>query len=68
VTAHQVRTSDGEVSMIPVEAMRRTAGLIPRARLEIFGAGEGGSHFMFWENPAQFNHLIRDFAGPKGSS
>lgn len=56
----------GEASTIPVEAMKHTAELVPGARLEVFGAAEGGSHFMFWENPARFNRLIRDFAGLKG--
>lgn len=47
-----------EASMIPASAMRTTAALIAGARLEIFSAAAGGSHFMFWENPDRFNELL----------
>jgi non-heme chloroperoxidase len=36
---------------------------IPGARLEVFGAEEGGGHFMFMENPRRFNALVREFLG-----
>ena len=34
---------------------------MPQARVEIFGEAEGGSHFMFLENPAKFNQVVREF-------
>ena len=37
------------------------ASMIPKARLEIFEADEGGSHFMFMENPQKFNRISLDF-------
>jgi non-heme chloroperoxidase len=36
---------------------------IPKARVEIFEAAEGGSHFMFLENPVKFNQIVREFIG-----
>jgi pimeloyl-ACP methyl ester carboxylesterase len=36
---------------------------IPGARVEIFEEEEGGNHFMFMENPAKFNQLVREFMG-----
>ena len=36
---------------------------IPGARVEIFDEHEGGSHFMFLENPAKFNQIVRAFMG-----
>ncbi|KAI1472508.1 alpha/beta-hydrolase [Daldinia caldariorum] len=30
-------------------------------RVEIFEKGEGGSHFMFWENPEKFNRILEEF-------
>ena len=29
--------------------------------LELFGADEGGQHFMFMENPAKSNAIIKEF-------
>ncbi len=37
------------------------ASQIPGARLRIFTRHEGGSHFMFLENPPLFNATLRDF-------
>lgn len=48
-------------SVFPAESQAWIAGQIPGARLEIFGADEGGSHFMCMENPKRFNALLRDF-------
>ena len=48
-------------SLAPASCMRWVARQIPGARLEMFGAGEGGSHFMFVENPEKFNRLVLDF-------
>jgi pimeloyl-ACP methyl ester carboxylesterase len=36
---------------------------ISGARVEIFDEHEGGSHFMWLENPAKFNQLVRAFMG-----
>jgi non-heme chloroperoxidase len=36
---------------------------IPKARVEIFDECEGGSHFMFLENPVKFNQIVREFIG-----
>jgi pimeloyl-ACP methyl ester carboxylesterase len=36
---------------------------IAASRLELFGADEGGQHFMFMENPAKFNTVVRQFLG-----
>jgi non-heme chloroperoxidase len=53
----------GEASLAPATAIRWTAQQIPGARLEMFGADEGGSHFMFAENPHKFNRMVLDFLG-----
>ncbi len=34
---------------------------IPGERVEIIDEHEGGSHFRFLENPAQFNQIVREF-------
>ena len=39
------------------------AAKIPGAKLALFSAEELGSHFMFWENPAKFNAVVREFPG-----
>lgn len=36
---------------------------IKGSRLEIFEEDEGGNHFMFLENPAKFNRIVREFLG-----
>ena len=36
---------------------------IPQSRVEIFDEAEGGSHFMFMENPLKFNQVVREFMG-----
>ena len=50
-----------EASLAPVSSIRWIAEQIPGAILEIFGADEGGSHFMFAENPDRFNRVVLDF-------
>ena len=50
-----------EASLAPAPCMRWVARQIPGARLEMFGAEEGGSHFMFVENPEKFNRLVLSF-------
>jgi non-heme chloroperoxidase len=51
----------GEASLAPASSMRWIAEQIPGAVLEIFGANEGGSHFMFAENPEKFNRVALNF-------
>ena len=53
----------GEASLFNPQSQRWNASQIPRARLELFTEEEGGSHFMWLENPQRFNALIRDFIG-----
>lgn len=53
----------GEASVTPTSSVAWIAEQIPGARLEIFGSEEGGSHFMFVENPEHFNSLVADFMG-----
>ena len=36
---------------------------IAGSRLELFGADEGGQHFMFMENPDKFNTVVAQFLG-----
>jgi pimeloyl-ACP methyl ester carboxylesterase len=48
-------------SLAPATCMPWVASQIPGARLEMFGADEGGSHFMFAENPHKFNRLVLEF-------
>jgi len=50
-----------EASLAPASSIRWIAEQIPGAILEIFGADEGGSHFMFAENPEKFNRIVLDF-------
>jgi pimeloyl-ACP methyl ester carboxylesterase len=45
--------AEGSTHKVPV--IRWVASQIPGARLRIFRREEGGSHFMFIENPEQFN-------------
>lgn len=50
-------------SIFPPQAAAWIAAQIPGAELSIFGRDEGGSHFMFWENPEKFNAVLRRFLG-----
>ncbi|MEQ8232622.1 MAG: alpha/beta hydrolase [Gammaproteobacteria bacterium] len=50
-------------TLFPVPAARWIARQIPTAQLSIFHADEGGSHFLFQENPARFNAELVDFMG-----
>jgi len=50
-------------SIFPPQAAAWIAAQIPNAELSIFGREEGGSHFMFWENPTKFNAVLRRFLG-----
>lgn len=55
----------GELSIFTPRSQRWIADQVRhgRGRAEIFGKDEGGSHFMFMENPKKFNQLVRDFVG-----
>ncbi|RVT85317.1 alpha/beta hydrolase [Rhodobacteraceae bacterium CCMM004] len=50
-----------EASNVPADCMRWAASVIPGAELEVFGADEGGSHFMFMENAEKFNARVAAF-------
>ena len=50
-------------SIFPPQAAAWIAAQIPGAQLSIFSREEGGSHFMFWENPDKFNAVLRRFLG-----
>lgn len=50
-----------EASLAPVACIRWIGRHIPGSIVEIFGAEEGGSHFMFVENPEKFNRLALQF-------
>jgi pimeloyl-ACP methyl ester carboxylesterase len=39
------------------------ASVIPGAKAHIYQEAEGGSHFMFMENPAKFNQQVLEFLG-----
>jgi non-heme chloroperoxidase len=51
----------GRVSLIPWKSIAWIAKQVPGAQLEIFEENEGGSHFMFVENPAKFNQIVSTF-------
>lgn len=50
-----------EASIFSAQSQRWIAAQIPGAEVEIFEAEEGGSHFMFFENPARFNAGVSKF-------
>ena len=61
----------GEGSVVPLASQRWIRDQISGARLEVFPAEEGGSHFMFWESPKRFNRVVGEFLGgvlPPGES
>lgn len=51
----------GAASIFPSTGIEWVASQIPGAQHYIFSAKEKGSHFMFWENPAKFNSLVKSF-------
>ena len=51
----------GEASMFPSASQRWISSKIPGSRLEMFTEAEGGSHFMFLENPDLFNAKVLSF-------
>ncbi len=48
-------------SIFSAESQEWIAAQIPGAEVVIFEANEGGSHFMFYENPTKFNALLDAF-------
>lgn len=53
----------GKLSIVPWKSQVWVAKQIKGARLEIFEANEGGSHFTFMENPEKFNRIVTEFTG-----
>jgi len=53
----------GEASVVSPRSTRWIADHIAGSRLEMFSENEGGSHFMFIENPDRFNRIVSDFLG-----
>jgi pimeloyl-ACP methyl ester carboxylesterase len=50
-----------EASIFSAPSQRWIAGQNPNAKVEIFEGSEGGSHFMFAENPERFNRVVGAF-------
>ncbi len=50
-----------EASIFSAPSQRWIAAQNPNATVEIFEASEGGSHFMFAENPKRFNRVVGAF-------
>lgn len=50
-----------EASIFSADSQRWIAAQNPNAKVEIFEASDGGSHFMFAENPERFNRVVLDF-------
>src|SRR4030088_403549 len=51
----------GRASPISWKSIAWIAKQIPGAQLEIFEENEGGSHFMFVENPTKFKQIVSTF-------
>jgi len=50
-----------ERSIFSADSQRWIAAQNPNASVVIFEEGDGGSHFMFFENPDRFNRHVREF-------
>jgi len=50
-----------EKSIFSAESQRWIASVVPGAEVSIFAEAEGGSHFMFFENPKRFNAEVKAF-------
>jgi non-heme chloroperoxidase len=48
-------------SIFGAQGLEWIASQIKGAKCEIFEKEDGGSHFMFWENPERFNTVLKDF-------
>ena len=55
-----------EASPHPLDSQIWIANQIKGAELEIFAETEGGSHFMFLENPDRFNFVLTRFLNGSG--
>jgi non-heme chloroperoxidase len=53
----------GKGSFIPLKSQEWITKQIKGSKLEVFAAEEGGSHFMFLENPEKFNKVVQEFLG-----
>jgi len=53
----------GEASFFDHKGVEWLATQIPGAKSKIYGKGDGGSHFVFWENAEGFNKTVDDFLG-----
>ena len=53
----------GKASFVSWQSQAWIHERVAGSRLELFGADEGGQHFMFMENPGKFNALVKDFLG-----
>lgn len=53
----------GEASFFSPDSQLWIGRQISGSQVTIFGADEGGSHFMFLENPAFFNEVVAQFIG-----
>lgn len=51
----------GTRSIFNPRSQQWIASKIPNARAHIFDESEGGSHFMFMENPQKFNAILLEF-------
>ncbi len=59
----------GEASIVPVAGIEWAASVVPGAELEIVEADQGGSHFMFMQNPGRLNERVAAFlSGPAGGA
>jgi pimeloyl-ACP methyl ester carboxylesterase len=50
----------GKTSLVGWRSQEWMGTQIPGSKVVIFEEAEGGNHFMFMENPAKFNQLVRD--------
>jgi non-heme chloroperoxidase len=53
----------GSASFFTPKSQEWIGQQIPGARVEIFDTHEGGSHFMWLENPTKFNQIVHAFMG-----
>jgi non-heme chloroperoxidase len=53
----------GKASVVPWKSQVWIQKQVRGSQIEIFEANEGGSHFMFMENPDKFNGIVRGFMG-----
>ncbi|KAI1417297.1 alpha/beta-hydrolase [Hypoxylon sp. FL1857] len=48
-------------SLVPPAGTEWISKQVPKGRLVLFEKEEGGSHFMFVENPGKFNRILEEF-------